>query len=198
MNKCPVCITGSMVLSGAHKFCSNCGFVKFEVNDDYIEASAKFLASLVSNTRFYRPDAYYNILEEHVEKHLPQLQAWLSSIANGHSELMQRIADTAKSHAINLVIDEEVHGYEEESNDIVCPCGKDEFQFTSVGRLVAKCCQTNYRFDTESNQYEPEFICDCSSLQYDFVDESNLVICSACQDRYVYDKLNDVFRKVNV
>lgn len=187
---CPTCVVGELKLSGSHEFCINCGFIVFKMTQDYIDVCAKVLGVLVSNTIFSDNKAMEEQMVTLIERHLPKLDSWLSTISNGYHELIQTMRDQVKAHAINLQIEGTMLN-EEKDTSIVCRCGnKVNFSFgTKLTELECDECGAEF-YAEPGKSFKPVFQCKCHSITYTVIDPNSstvLVTCDECAMIYIKD-----------
>lgn len=102
MTKCPNCKVGNFTVSGSHQFCDKCGLVLFVMTGEYIEECAKLVAILVSNTKFVTKEAFEQGISNLIATHVPMLDQWLATVAQGLDAFMHDIRNTIMTHAVNL------------------------------------------------------------------------------------------------
>lgn len=182
--KCAVCKTGRLEQSGSHLYCNNCNFVAFTVTDDYIEASAGLLSVLISNTKFTSDKAKIEVVLQHIQRHLPQLDAYLGNIERGQANFMADLIERISAQAINV----------QTENDLICRCGSKDFNMEKVSTINCKSCNARYEFDEEQGIYTPAFLCKCGSVTYHYMEQgSHIVLCDECGKMYAHNLKQDVF-----
>jgi len=184
--KCPIC-AAKLHQSGAHLFCTQCAYIEFTVTADYLEAAKAFIGALVSNTVYPTAQNYGASVYALVEQHLPMLESYFGRIVNGQQELFEKFSTDVIPHAVNLQIGPEKHNEEEIPQDLTCSCGCTEFTFDklSIGKLKCNDCEAKFKFNTDSNRFEAEFVCDvCGSCSQEVIDEV-LSQCASCKSAYI-------------
>lgn len=185
MNKCPVCKTGKMKLSGCYTYCYSCSYSHFIMTNDYLDASAMFLGQLVSNAYFSDRKALGKFMLELIEQHLPMLEQHLRSIATGQANFLAGIMTTVEDHAINLQIGPDKFNVEEAEDGLKCQCGATEFTMVTPGHLVCE-CSAQFKYNEDKGIFLPTFQCGvCNNITFDSID-SVLIECRECKAAHRY------------
>lgn len=183
--KCFVCKTGNMTLSGSHLYCDSCSFTRFVVTNDYIDACVVVLADLVSNTQFNNRKDVANALFEHIEKHLPMLDQYLNTVTNGQKNLGGILFSAVEAQAINLKIGTEHINPVEVAKKLVCACGDNRFHSPNkVSEVVCTSCNAPYDYKEDTGMFEPRFLCKCGYTSW-YDEDDHLILCKQCDKPYM-------------
>ncbi len=196
MKSCPSCNTGKLELSGAHLYCNKCSYSQFVANNDYIDACAVVVGSLLSNTAFSNDRGVMEVVERYIYMHLPQLYSFMQSLAQGQQTFLKNFTEASKTQAINLQVGVHIHNKEEKARDLRCQCGSDTFNMVKVGELVCDHCDAKYEYDEDDGSYQPYFLCKCGQATYEEIDEPGLIACKGCGSLHLHDSKNKIFRRV--
>lgn len=192
MDNCPVCSVGKLDLSGSHRYCDKCGYVEFVVTAEYIEACAIIVSTLIANTRFTTEQGLLRTVATVIPQHLPQLESFMNKMLNGREVFLQKLVDTAKSHAINIQIGAERLNPVDAAKELQCSCGSKKFDMVSPSHAICVKCGANAIYEHDQGIYQPYFICSCG--EWVFVDDDDqtnnteaegLVTCYSCQKGYM-------------
>lgn len=147
MDRCPVCIIGTLKVSGSHMYCNKCTFSTFTMTQDYIDVCAKVVGLLISNTQFESMPKFHLHIDQLVEAHLPKLHLFMDSITTGYSIFMVSFTDVAIAHAVNVTIGPSFN----------CSCGSTTYEEPELqaAQRLAYCgeCGAPYIMDETRNTF---------------------------------------------
>lgn len=198
--KCYVCKSGNLIKSGCNEYCDNCSFSRFIVTESYIDSCVVVLAELVSNTKFDTDAALSSYVRNAVTHHLPKLNEFMVNLTGEVQPFVNVLVDGVRSQAINLHIGEEVHNEVEEDDSIKCSCGNND-SFSKGPNypkdVLCNQCDAKFIYSEETYRYEPEFLCECGSTQWELLDDiTGLCICKSCSTAYVHNHKDNTFGMV--
>lgn len=183
MKKCPSCIVGNLIQTGAHVDCDKCEYSAFVMTEYYIDSCAVVIGELVSNIKFNDNNALRRIVLAHTRRHLPMFDAYLDSLESGETQFMASFMMKVKDNAINLQIGPEMLNEEQAVQALKCSCGAADFSIISPFKLKCKCGAT-FKYSEVMGRYMPDFICyKCENFSFNDIDKI-LFECADCKVAY--------------